>query len=64
VIIKVLPLRSQCRTPLPLMSTGGIVLRETYCILPAGHEGPHRDAFGGAMVNRESVRRQVEKGTL
>jgi hypothetical protein len=62
-MIKVIPVRSQCHYPLPIFSTGGILLRETYCLLPAGHDGPHRNE-GAILHNVEGFARLLEQGKV
>jgi hypothetical protein len=64
IVVKVLPVRSQCRYPIPILSTGGLILREEFCFLPAGHDGPHRGPHGGIIVNVPGTLRLLERGKL
>ncbi len=48
VSIRVIP---ACRFLLPVVSAGGVIIKESYCILPKNHLGPHRNEYGGVMVN-------------
>ena len=56
MLIKVIP---ACRFLIPVVSEGGIVLRQTYCIKPKGHLDHHQNAEGGIMVNNLQLRRQM-----
>jgi hypothetical protein len=65
VTIKILPGRSSCRARLPVFSDGlkggQILLREEYCVLPAGHTGMHRSASGGFLHNRQTMDQELEQ---
>ena len=67
VTIKVRHLK-QCQKLLPCFSDGlkggRVLLRENQCQLPAGHDGPHRDAFGGSLENWEGNYRLSEQGRI
>ena len=65
ITIKVVP---SCRTLMPVFSNGlkggRILLREEYCQLPAGHNGPHRSESGGVLANDEGNMRLLEQGKI
>ncbi len=42
---------ASCKFLIPVVSVGGVILRETYCIKPKGHQDHHQNAEGGVMVN-------------
>ncbi len=54
-IVKISQSRFGCRERIPVLSEGGIVLREECCIFGAGHDGPHRSPSGGIVVNRQDA---------
>ncbi len=47
---------------MPIFSEGGVILRETYCMLPKNHDGPHRNPEGSIMVNQEQSDFELEMG--
>lgn len=59
MLIKVGPVSSQCRYLMPVIQPGGRIIRETYCFLPRGHDGPHRNLEGAVIVNADDIRRAM-----
>ena len=64
--VRVLPGRKECQFRLPMMSDGKngspLILKEEYCILPAGHDGPHRGPHGQLIHNAPGAARMFERG--
>ncbi len=51
--IRIMPGARACHFKGPVLSEGGICLREEYCVFPLGHAGPHRTPSGGTFANHE-----------
>lgn len=63
-VVKITPEKSRCHFLIPKVSAGGIIIGEEYCLLDAGHDGPHRSLSGGVIVNHEGFMRQWEQGKI
>ncbi len=58
-IVKITQSRFGCSFRFPVMSTGGVILKETPCLLSRGHDGPHRGPDGAMAVNDLDVRKML-----
>ncbi len=61
MLFKIIQGYRQCKFMLPVMSAGGVCIGERQCLLPRGHDGPHKDGHGGVIVNQEALHRDYDK---
>lgn len=60
-MFRILHGRWGCNFKIPVMTENRVILREELCMLPKGHNGPHKVPSGGVVINMEGHRREWEQ---